>query len=185
MTANVYGGSDETVRGTWCTPKDWAEAVGPWDLDPFSNPRSHILSEQRCMLEDGGDGLLSLGVRPGAWRNGATRVIGCAAENTRVWIQPPYSLVHEALDHYGHTRWCALLRFDPRTEWFKRITAMCSLIAVPRKCEFEPPPELAKKTKKGTPKKGANPVPHALYFANAADVTPAVLSKSALAWRTR
>jgi hypothetical protein len=35
--ANVFGatGKKEKERGTWCTPKNWAEAVGPWDLDPF------------------------------------------------------------------------------------------------------------------------------------------------------
>jgi hypothetical protein len=185
--ANVFGGSKDEHRGTWCTPKDWADAVGPWDLDPFSNPRSHIVSTNACMLEDGGDGLDTYrfktkgGVwRPGSWRSGDGHALcpkrGVADESTRVWVQPPYEIVTAALDHYGHTRFYFLLRFDPRTKWFHRLYRMAQLICVPRKIEFEPPPGVGD---------SANPLPHALYFANADDATEAVLRKSAAAWKTR
>lgn len=173
--ANKFGGSGDVARGAWCTPKDWADAIGPWDLDPFSNPRSHVASETRCMLEDGGDGLLSVH-RPGSWRCGATNVIGCAGEETRVFVQPPYELVLDALGHYGHTRFCFLLRFDPRTRWFQRLYRMARLICVPQKIEFDPPPGMTA---------SANIFPHAFYYANPDDVTDAVLRKSAAAWRPR
>jgi hypothetical protein len=173
--ANVFGatGKKEKDRGTWCTPKNWAEAIGPFDGDPFSNPRSHIVSDWRCMLEDGGDGfgdktpgsfLLSNGVR------------GRAGEDTKIFGQPPYSIVLDAIAHYGHTRFCFLLRFDPRTKWFKQLYALSGLVCVARKMEFEPPPGV---------KASANPIPHAFFYRNPEDVTAAVLRKSAAAWRTR
>lgn len=174
--ANVYGGSKDPARGAWCTPNPIARAVGRFDVDPFSNPRSHIESTHACMLENDGDGLLAT---RGAYRvGGAVRVCGEANEATRVWFQPPYGIVMRALDHYGHTRFAALLRFDPRTKWFRRLYRMVELVCVLRKCEFEPPP--------GIKIKGpANPFPHAIYYANAGDVTPAVLRLTAAAWRVR
>ena len=173
---NGNGGSGDEVRGTWCTPRAWAERVGPWDLDPFANPRSHVVASARCMLEDGGDGLLDRSA-PGSYRDGATRSVGRAVEHTRVWIQPPYELVTEAIAHYGHTRFCALLRFDPSTRWFARLYRLTSLVCVPRgaRLEFDPPPGVVA---------SSNPYPHALYYARAEDATPSVL-RACIAWRTR
>jgi hypothetical protein len=92
-----------------------------------------------------------------------------------VWGQPPYELVPEALDHYGHTRFCFLLRFDPSTEWFRKLYRLSRLVCVTRKrVEFEPPP--------GVPV-SKNPYPHALYFAREEDATPAVL-RACVSWRT-
>lgn len=176
--ANVFGasGKKEKDRGTWCTPKNWAEAVGPWDLDPFSNPRSHIVSLLRCMLEDGGDGFGGR-LAKGSYRTGGNfSEYGEANASTRVWVQPPYSIVSDAIEHYAHTRFCFLLRFDTRTKWFKRLYALSGLVCVARKMEFEPPPGV---------KKSANPFPHALFYRNPEDATAAVLRKSAAAWRTR
>lgn len=173
---NVHGGSGKKNRGSWCTPKDWAEAVGPWDLDPFTNPFSHIVSADRCMLEDGGDGFGDRSA-PGVYRV-ATGELKIADENTRVWGQPDYrkGFVIDAIEHYGHTRFCFLLRFDTRTKWFKRLYALSGLVCVARKIEFEPPPGV---------KASANPFPHALFYRNPKDVTAAVLRKSAAAWRPR
>lgn len=172
--ANVLGGSKEIDRGGWCSPRAWAQRVGPFDHDPFSNPRSHIVSTTRSMLEDGGNGLLNLDAA-GSWRCGTTRVIGCADENTSTWIQPPYEIVLAAIAHYGHTRFCALLRFDPSTEWFRRLYRLTALVCVPRqRIDFEPPPGV---------KASKNPFPHALYYARESDATPAVL-RACVAWRT-
>jgi hypothetical protein len=174
--ANVFGasGKKEKDRGTWCTPKNWAEAVGPWDVDPFSNPRSHIDAADHCMLEDGGDGFGDRS-KPGIFRVSSGDLV-VADANTRVWGQPPYSIVMEAIEHYAHTRFCFLLRFDPRTKWFKRLYALSGLVCVARKMEFEPPPGV---------KASANPIAHALFYRNPEDATAAVLRKSAAAWRTR
>lgn len=176
---NVKGGSGETDRGTWCTAKDWAEAVGPWDHDPFSNPRSHILSVTRCMLEDGGDafgGELGPSRAPGSYltgnAHGATPAYGRADELTRVWIQPPYELVAQAIAHYGHTRFCALLRWSPDVKaWFPELWKRTAVVCHPfgERMEFEPPP--------GVEKSGDMPFPHALFYAHEADITDAVRAR--------
>lgn len=171
--ANVHGGSGEPTRGTYCTPAKYAAAVGPWDLDPFSNPRSHVESAIRCMLENDGDGLADLTL-PGSWIAGGEpdmrcaprpRISGVADENTRVWIQPPYGIVEAVIAHYGHTRFCALLRFAPDTAWFRALWPRVCVIAIPReRIPFEAD---------GVEADGA-PFPHVLYYADERDVTPAI-----------
>jgi hypothetical protein len=175
-SANVFGRTGDDERGTWCTPKWLAEYVGPFHLDPFSNPRSHIQSDYRCMLENGGDGL---GASNGAgWFDTGTGPLGLkfADDLMRVWLQPPYSVVMQAFKHYQHTRWVALLRFDPSTKWFREMYREASLICVPRKrVNFEPPPGV---------RSSSNTIPHALYYRHAEDVTQAVL-RACIAWRPR
>ena len=171
--ANPLGGSGDSARGTWCTPKWLAEAVGPWDLDPFSNPRSHIASTWRCSLEDGGDGLLP---EFGQYRCRAGEAPAFAFSDLRVWIQPPYDIVLQAFRHYRHTRWCALLRFDPSTKWFAEVYAEARMVCVPRgrRVNFEPPPGV---------KASSNAYPHALFYRDARDVTDAVMAMC-VTWRT-
>lgn len=174
-TFNVRGGSRDPNRGTWCTPKPVALALGPFDLDPFSNPRSHIVSGYSCQLERGDDGFGSdRSDTPGMFFVNNRHHLATA--DTRVFIQPPYSIVLRALRHYLHTRWCALLRFDPRPEWFDVVYDASSLVCVLRGIEFEPPP--------GVPKGGGNSFPHALFYRRAEDVTPEVLAMS-IAWKKR
>lgn len=170
--ANGNGGSGDIDRGAYCTPKEWAGLVGRWDVDPFSNPRSHIVSARSCQLERGDNGL-----EPGpagSYRVG--RRVYRATARTKVWIQPPYEIVLEVLAHYGHTRFGALLRFDPSTKWFERLWSMSRLIALPRRerIEFEAPPGV---------EASKNPYPHAFYFANPADASPALLRRCVW-WRT-
>jgi hypothetical protein len=160
--ANVNGGSGNPLRGKYCTPKKWAEAVGLWDLDPFSNPRSHVAAAVRCMLEDGGDGLANPAL-PGTHRAGAGGVPSVATAGTRVFIQPDYSYVEEAIAHYKHTRFCALLRFAPETGWFDEMWPHVEAIAIPReRIPFEAPD--------GIEADGA-PFPHVFYYAAEADIT--------------
>jgi hypothetical protein len=183
---NGNGGSGDPARGTYCTPAKYAAAVGAWDLDPFSNPRSRIVSRESCQLERGDNGLLDPEL-PGSYLlAGADRptepfdiesddaIVAAAArgrrratESTRVWIQPPYSIVEAAIAHYGHTRFCALLRFDPSTEWFAVLWKLTRVVAIPfgERLEFEGPPDI---------ETSANPYPHAFYYADERDVTPAI-----------
>lgn len=174
---HVRGASRDPNRGKWCTRKQVADAVGGFDLDPCSNPHSHIVSQRRCMLEDGGNGLDDP-QRPGSWRDGdggsRSPIRGIADERTRVWIQPSYGIVQAVLDHYLHTRFVALLRFDPRTDWFKRLWARTALCGVLWDASFEPPPGV---------KASSNTFPHALFFARIEDATPAAL-RLVIAWRT-
>ncbi len=175
--ANVHGGSGEVERGTWCTPKWIAEIVGPYDLDPFSNPRSHIDAIHSCALERGENGLLDLSVRGSFLCTSAESSSYVATTKTKVWFQPPYSIVLQAFAHYRHTRFTALLRFDPSTEWFQQLYRSSELVCVPRlrRINFEPPPGV---------KSSSSTVPHALFYARLEDATPAVL-RACIAWKTR
>jgi hypothetical protein len=161
--ANVLGGSGEVARGSYCTPAKYAAAVGPWDLDPFSNPRSHIVATVRCMLEDGGDGIADATL-PGCFRSGREGHVHVAGEQMRVWLQPDYSFVDEAIEHYGHTRFCALLRFDPSTAWFAALWPKTRVIAIPfgERLEFEAPPGI---------ETSSNPHAHAFFYADENDLT--------------
>lgn len=169
--ANVHGGSGEDERGKYCTPKKYAEAAGPWDLDPFSNRHSHIVSHHRCMLEDGGDGLVA-GVA-GTYRtaDGRERI---ANADTRVWIQPDYRIVLEVIAHYGHTRFCALLRFAPDTKWFALMWPLVAAIAIPReRLPFETPDGVIVEGADEGEAAGA-PFPHVFFYSNERDITPAI-----------
>lgn len=160
---NVHGGTGEKARGAYCTPLKYAMAVGTWDLDPFSNPRAHIVAEHRCMLEDGGNGLADP-AHPGCWTvGGEPAVHGIADGDTRVFIQPDYRVVEEAIEHYGHTRFCALLRFAPDTGWFAAMWPHVEAIAIPReRISFEAPD--------GIEADGA-PFPHVFFYADERDIT--------------
>lgn len=171
---NVNGGSGETDRGAWITAEKWTERVGPWDLDPFSNPRSHVVSSVRCMLEDGGDGLADLEL-PGSWRSGSEQT-GVADAQARVWGQPPYCIVEMAVAHYRHTRFCFLLRLDPSTAWFAALWERTQILAVPLgdREMFEPPPGV---------EASSNPQPHAFYYADPRDITRAIADTCVLLTR--
>lgn len=173
--ANVHGGSGEEARGEWCTSKRTATAIGGFDVDPFSNARSHIVAVHHCILARGDNGLVTERGQVGEYRcNGSYRI---ARENTRVFLQPPYEIVERAVEHFGHTRFCALLRFDPSTDWFEQLKRRCELICVLRKREeFEPPPGVIAPGKKA----GGAPFPHALFYARFEDATEAVFRASAI-----
>lgn len=184
-------------RGAWCSPTEYTEAASQdhhFDLDPFTNPRSSLKATYACMLERGGDGFgLDQRHVPGAFYI-APGVIGTcgepcchyeetrqeirmvAAADWRVWIQPPYDIVLEAIAHYGHTRFTALLRLDTSTLWFERLFALCEVVMVPKRdrLEFVPPPGV---------RPSSNPFPHGIYYAKADDVTAAIASLC-YAWPT-
>lgn len=178
-SVNVRGGSGDPLRGAYCTPLEWAERVGPFKLDPFTNERSHIDAEHECMLENGGDGFGGGRSGVGAYKvGGRWPLYSVATEETRVWFQPDYAYVLKALDHYQHTRFTALLRFDPRTTWWKRIYRLSELVCLIPEIQFEPPPGVK------VVGKGTNSFPHALFYKCADDVTDAVL-RHTFAWRTK
>lgn len=179
-------------RGAWCSPKEYTDAASAerhFDLDPFTNPRSHLRAVYACMLERGGDGFgLERRHIPGSFFIKAGSIIGtcnepcCASEVALrdinmtatdewfTWLQPPYDIVLEALAHYGHTRFVALLRLDTSTEWFEQLFGLSEVIMVPKRdrIEFDPPPGV---------KGSANPFPHGLYYKRADDVSTAIAEK--------
>jgi hypothetical protein len=168
----------EDGRGSWCTPKKYAEAVGYHWLDPFSNSRSHVLARLTCELERGDDGF-GFGDPQHAPGSFYTQAHGyqCASAVSRVWLQPPYDIVLAAIAHYKHTRFTALLRLDPSTEWFDELHAASELILVPRgdRIEFDPPPGV---------KASSNPFPHGFFYKHAADATQAIRDLC-FEWRLR
>lgn len=188
ITGNVRGNSRDPRRGAACTPLWLARAVGPWDLDPFSNPRSHVESRWRCMLERGDDGLLEK-LGPGFFRSSDVGENPARAnEDTRLWGQPDYRFTLRAFNHYRHTRWCFLLRFDPRPEWFEEIYERAELVAIPRGTFNNDATELLSTTFNFELAPGlcasGNTFPHALYFRDARDATAAVL-RTCICWKKR
>lgn len=176
-------------RGAWCSPPEYTAAAGVFDLDPFTNPRSTLVAQYTCMLERGDDGfglknrdcVGTFYVNPKGGGDLATEAEGgdesgyCLAhEKWKVWIQPPYDIVLEAIAHYGHTRFTALLRLDTSTEWFERLWNICEVIMVPKRdrLEFVPPPGV---------KASTNPFPHGLYYRRAEDV-PAAIKELCYPW---
>lgn len=154
----------EPDRDSWCTPRWLATAIGPWDLDPCANSRSHVAATRRFDLAAGQDGL---------------ELASAQSAACRVWINPPYSRgqVERWFAAYRHTAWCFLLRFDPSTAWFAAIYAAAALVAVPvgQRVNFEPPPGV---------RGSSNPYPHALFFARESDATPELL-RLCVAWRKK
>jgi hypothetical protein len=141
-----------------------ADIVGRFHLDPFSNPRSHIVADAELHARARRRRASATDRRAAT---GSRRKGSSARPRRRASGSSPYSVVLDAFEHYAHTRWCALLRFDPRRDHLVPAhLPRTQLVVVLRKCEFEPPP--------GVPS-SSNPTIHALYYANADDVTDAVL----------
>lgn len=144
----------EADRNQWCTPKRIADALGPWDLDPCSNERSHIQAAREYRLERGEDGLVLASFNDG---------------NTRAFINPPYARgqVIQWIQAYAHTRFCFLLKFDPSTAWFELLMQHTKLVLIPKgeRVEFEPPPGIEASSVQ---------FPHALFFAEPALATDAI-----------
>lgn len=219
----------EEQRGAWCSPREYTEAASSehhFDLDPFTNPRSTLRAVYACMLERGGDGFgLERRATPGAFHI-APGLIGtcsckssCLCERThkairdvatadwRVWIQPPYDIVLEALAHYGHTRFVALLRLDTSTVWFqllysgitevdladveirarleKKLKHTFRVEVRPPLCEviMVPRQERIEFVPPPGVKASSNPFPHGLYYKRAEDV-PAAIRALCYPWPT-
>lgn len=153
---NPAGGSgNKQDRGSWCTPRWLAEALGGFSLDPCSNPRSWITAVHTCSLEQGGDGLLE--GPAGAYRNDAGRE-RWAPKGCETFINPPYGpgQVIRWVRHWAHTRFTFLLRWDPSTAWFEELIPLCTHVWFPKqRMNFEPPPGV---------KASSNPYPHALFM---------------------
>lgn len=153
----------EADRDSWTTPAWITVALGPFDLDPCSNPRSLVLAHRTFELARGEDGLaLASGVD----------------SESRVFINPPYSSgqVIRWAQAYAHTRFCFLLRFDPSTAWFRFLYQRSGVVCVPRKrVNFDPPPGV---------KAFSNVYPHALFFARLEDASEQI-KRLSFAWRPR
>ncbi len=171
----------EEQRGAWCSPVEYTEAAGHFDLDPFTNPRSTLRASYACMLERGGDGFggtiikkprkgeYAVSGNPGTFyipkgaQIGSCELPCCGGEiaavdqvmtagaGWKVWIQPDYEFV----------------RLDTSTLWFAQLWDLCEVIMVPKRdrLAFVPPPGVVA---------SSNPFPHGCFYKRAADVTDAM-----------
>jgi DNA N-6-adenine-methyltransferase (Dam) len=142
---------DDELRDSFCTPKEYADAYGACDLDPFSNPRSHIKAARAFDVDRGQDGFALARYVPRSWR---------------VWCNPPYSRgnVERAVAAYRHTRYTFLLRHDPSTAWFAELWSASDLVCNARdRIDFEPPPGVEASN---------NPFPAVFFVRHEDDLTP-------------
>ena len=90
----------------WYTPSEIPLALGSFDLDPCAGPSHHA----RRNIRRPKDGLAAI------W-------IG------RVWLNPPYSNIHEWLDRLAaHGNGICLVNMRPETVWFQEMMAGASAV---------------------------------------------------------
>lgn len=96
---NPGAGKSSHYSDEWYTPEKIPAALGPFDLDPCAGPMQHAARNIRHPEECG------LTVE---W-------------NGRVWLNPPYSNVHDWLAKLiAHNDGIALVNARPETQWFQR-----------------------------------------------------------------
>ncbi len=105
----------------WNTPRWLADALGPFALDPSSNPTSHVKAERTYQVEHNEDGLIL------PW-------VGS------VFLNPPYSKplpwCLRLRDHDGP--WCALVKLDPTTKsWAALMEASPTVAPFRKRLKFE------------------------------------------------
>lgn len=106
-----------------CTPRDLALELGAFDLDPCSNPRSHVQAATRYMLEEGRDGL-TLPWHGSVYCNGPY-------SNPLPWCE-------RLRMHNGP--WCSLWKLDTTTRWwFELMQAGAEWAPFRRRLSYERP----------------------------------------------
>jgi len=114
----------ELTTDDWCTPRGLAQALGMFDLDPCSNPRSHVQARVRYALPQNGLQLPWMG---------------------RVFLNPPYSDVlpwaTRAVEHTPPGTVVALVKLDPTTKWWAKFMELRGVNWAPFKhrIKFERP----------------------------------------------
>jgi hypothetical protein len=113
VSKRLSGYSDE-----WYTPERITTALGAFDLDPCAGPKSHARRNIRrpaCGLRIPWEG--------------------------RVWLNPPYSNVHEWLDRFTrHGNGIALVNARPETQWFQCLARGAdALLWIKGRVYFEKP----------------------------------------------
>jgi hypothetical protein len=85
----------------WYTPDHIPAALGPFDLDPAAGPKNHAIENirrPRCGLAEPWSG--------------------------RVWLNPPYSNVHEWMARFqAHANGICLVNARPETHWFQSLVS--------------------------------------------------------------
>ncbi len=118
------------LRDSWCTPRRITRRLPEVDLDPCSNPRSTVKAKRTCMLERGENGLLE------SW------------EELSVFVNPPWSdPLPFAIKAWEADSFCFLVKEDPTTEWWSKLTAFpCYRFSFNFRVPFEPPEDVEEST---------------------------------------
>ena len=106
----------------WYTPEKIPSALGPFDLDPCAGPMNHARVNIR---------------RPAC---------GLTAEwSGRVWLNPPYSNVHDWLEKMiAHGDGIALVDARPVSQWFQRaVASACAVPWLRGRIDFQRPDRVA------------------------------------------
>ena len=117
------------IRDTYCTPEWFAELLPSVDIDPCSNPRSHVRARRRLMVENGDDGLIE--------RWDGTAFLNIPYSDPDPWAE---KLLREwrdnHLDDVG-----ILCNIDSSTFWWRAFTSVCPhQLQLARRVPFEAPP---------------------------------------------
>jgi len=105
-TTNPGAGKSTHYSDEWYTPVEIPSAMGEFDLDPCAGPSNHARINLRAT--EGANDLTH------PWEG-------------RVWLNPPYSNVHDWLERLiAHNDGVALVNARPETQWFQRA-AHCAL----------------------------------------------------------
>ena len=136
VTARPMTDGSKLTSDDWVTPKWLAALLGPFDLDPCSNARSHISAVEMCTL-DGAIASESANV----FLDGLTH----DWRDSSIFCNPPYGSVMpwaaKLAEHRG--AWCALLKFDPTTRWFATLMTANPIVSPFRKrIKFEGTPNM-------------------------------------------
>lgn len=117
------------VRDTYCTPMWFAELLPEVDLDPATNPRSHIRARRTYMVERRQNGLKL------PWKG-------------MIWLNPPYSdpvpwalKLYDSYEAGTLTDAGLLVNIDSSTMWWRAVTHVCShMLMLTRRVAFDAPP---------------------------------------------
>lgn len=114
------GGSVAHYSDEWYTPALLVQKLGIFDLDPCAGPMNHAVRNLRAV--HGEDGL-------------AFDWFG------RVWLNPPFSNVHDWLTKMvSHNNGIALVNARPETQWFQKAAASAQAVFWPlRRIKFKRP----------------------------------------------
>lgn len=120
LSTNIFPGAKRkgVYNDEYYTPDAIVRALGAFDIDPSAGPKAHASINIRHPK----DGL-------------AVTWVG------RVWLNPPYSNIHEWLAKFQrHANGVALVNARTETQWFQRLCAQAeSVLWLQGRVKFERP----------------------------------------------
>lgn len=109
----------------WVTPKYLCDLLGPFDLDPASNARSHVRAASMCTLDESivsASANVFLDGLAHPWRGSVF---------TNFPYSKPLPWCVKLAEHDGP--WCALVKLDPTCRWWSTLMSATPQVAPFRK----------------------------------------------------